>query len=158
MNYESDYIKKLYENLSINKQNEISEYMLEAIKEELIEILEKKDFIGVDASLEISLFEYGIVYRKKDGLSIRYQNDVYDYNFIENEELLEIINDIEQGFFDWLGIEKEEYIQWFNTCNNKSHCIRDIFQYCDRLYDHFNLVDPGNDILRIIYTLNKEKE
>lgn len=46
MNYESDYIKKLYNNLDIYKQIEISKNILEAIKEDLIEMLEKKILSG----------------------------------------------------------------------------------------------------------------
>jgi len=158
MNYESDYIKNLYENLSEKKQIEISDYLRDTVKEELIEILEKKEFIGVDNSLEVSLFEYDIVYREKDGLSIRYQNNIYDYCVIENDDLLEMINDMESGFFDWLGCTKEYYIKWFNEESNKSMFINDIFKYCDKLYERFNLADESNDIVRIISLLESERE
>ena len=158
MNYESDYIKNLYENLSEKKQIEISDYLRDTVKEELIEILEKKEFIGVDNSLEVSLFEYDIVYREKDGLSIRYQNNIYDYCVIENDDLLEMINDMESGFFDWLGCTKEYYIKWFNEESNKSMFINDIFQYCDKLSERFNLTDESNDIVRIISLLESERE
>ena len=158
MNYESNYIKKLYENLSEKKQIEISDYLRDTVKEELIEILEKKEFIGVDNSLEVSLFEYDIVYREKDGLSIRYQNNIYDYCVIENDDLLEMINDMESGFFDWLWCTKEYYIKWFNEESNKSMFINDIFQYCDKLSERFNLTDESNDIVRIISLLESERE
>lgn len=158
MNYESDYIKNLYENLSGENQNELSNTINDLIKEELIELLEKKDFVGTDNSMEESLFEYGLVYREKDGLTIRYQNNIYDYCVIENDDLLEVINDMESGFFDWLGCTKEYYIKWFNEESNKSMFIRDIYQYCDKLYERFDLADEENDIIRIISLLSSGKE
>lgn len=158
MNHESDYIKNLYENLSEKRRIELSSDINDLIKEELIELLEKKDFVGTDNSMEESLFEYGLVYREKDGLTIRYQNNIYDYCVIENDDLLEVINDMESGFFDWLGCTKEYYIKWFNEESNKSMFINDIYQYCDKLYEHFDLADESNDIIRIISLLSSEKE
>ena len=158
MNYESDYIKELYENLNKDKQEELSNTINNLLKEELIELLEKKDFAGTDSSLKESLYEYGLVYREKDGLTIRYQGNIYDYDFIENDELLEIINYMQEGFFKWLGRAREDYIKWFNEESNKSMFISDIFQYCDRLYEYFNLTDDENDITRVISLLSSEKE
>jgi len=158
MNYESDYIKNLYENLSEEKQIELLSIINDLIKEELIELLEKKDFVGTDNSLEESLYEYGLVYREKDGLTIRYQNNIYDYCVIENDDLLEVINNMEQSFFLYLGCTKEYYIKWFNEESNKSMFINDIFKYCDKLYEHFDLADESNDIIRIISLLSSEKE
>ena len=155
---ESDYIKKLYENLSNEKQEELSDTINDLIKEDLVELLEKKNFVGTDDSLNESLFEYGIVYREKDGLTIKYQGNMYNYFIINNDDLLEIINDMKEGFFKWLGCAKEDYIKWFNEENNKSMFICDISQYCDKLYEYFDLTNKENDITRVISLLTSEKE
>jgi hypothetical protein len=118
-------------------------------KDRLIELIEKynqknqdQQFVGLDVSLDTSLFEYGILlhedkkeYSKTSGNEyfIIYcldhsqyedsENIKFDYTRITQNELIDTLKDIEKGFYDFTGQNKRKMIKQIK--NNNVYCIVD---------------------------------
>jgi len=75
---------------------------------------------GVDASIDISLFEYGLLRKPDDGTTIFYGGDIYDadgppdqfaFSTLTFDDVYETVrDDMEIGFFDMIGITKKELL------------------------------------------------
>jgi len=126
-------------------------------EERLIELLEEKNFKGMDASIEESLFCYGIVRREKDGFTILCIGDESaPYKFgvttIEVNDIKEAIKEMKNGFFEWVGSTADEYINQFNN-DVKSNLVRyiyDIRVYEDRLTHDVYLTLTADEIISIL--------
>ncbi len=89
----------------------------------------------VDVDLKISFFEYGIMRNPKTRVVIysRPQNDnydcfYYDYTIVSLEEVKEDLAEIEEGFFNFIGSNREtELKRLVNTY--LSSIIGDIYMY-----------------------------
>lgn len=113
--------------------------------EKLIELLEEKNFIGTDISLEESLLYYGMVVRKIDGFTILCTADndrtyLFGVTTISTNDIKNAIEEMEEGFYNFIGIPKEQYINDLKidikNNNDLAVFIQDIRQYNDRLtYD-----------------------
>ena len=91
------------------------------MRESIFDKLEKKGFEGIDVSLEISLFEYGIIARDKDNeLQVIYVTEWIDYekpkyfdvSYISSDDLNSIINESwfdKKGFLSFLGMTETEH-------------------------------------------------
>ncbi len=65
---------------------------------------EKERYEGVDVSLEISLFEYGILWKLID-------EEQEEYKFIYGVGLKESENGFEYSLFDWATMGKKEWVE-----------------------------------------------
>ena len=83
----------------------------------------KEDYSDrVDVTFEISLYEYGIVRNPKTGYVVYTRpkldntdsdnpKDYYwDYTIVELEDVVEALNEISSGYFDFVGQTKEEIL------------------------------------------------
>ena len=106
------------------------------LKSSQVEFFDKYGFIGVDASLEISLFEYGMLYSEKIGVllipSMTVENrdtDVeyadsekiinskdgalikFDFTFVKKADVIEKLKDLGKGFYSYIDQEKDACIK-----------------------------------------------
>jgi len=112
------------------------------------EAMEKRFDDRTDATLEISLLEYGILRDSKTGYTIfahpkawkedseDYRDYIYDWTEIDIEQVKEILNDISEGFFSFVGIEKAEYLKMLDN-NYLASVIQDIKSYINP-WDYLN--------------------
>lgn len=128
-------------------------------EERLIELLEEKNFKGIDASIEESLFCYGLLWSKEDGFTIICSGNKeppysYGVTTIKPCQILEAIEEQKEGFFKFLEIEKNEYIENLKDDikenRNLSHYIYSVRQYNDLLTDDIYYTMPIDYILKII--------
>lgn len=97
--------------------------------QEFIDILQANNFYGIDASLEISLFEYNLVYNQKteqalflrvdDGVQCYYAMDITD------DDITEAFSNHERGILEYCGMDKETWLS-----QDIVHKINDIEMYC----------------------------
>lgn len=107
----------------------------------LHDILSKRFSDRVDSSFEISFFEYGIVRDPKTGLTLYLDNYsdtgkpnyVLDWSYISVEDVIEALSEMPQGYFDYIGQEKEEVIdnvrRWPRDLANDIHSINSYNSY-----------------------------
>ena len=110
------------------------------------EAMEKRFDDRTDATLEISLLEYGILRDSKTGYTIfvhpkvedseDYNDYMYDWSEIDVAQVIDIINDISEGFFSFVGIEKAEYLKMLDN-NYLASVIQDIKSYINP-WDYLN--------------------
>lgn len=130
------------------------------IAEELV----KKGFTdGVDISPEISLYEYGVLRRPSDGLTIFgfpsnedhiYNFDKFDYMHVSLEEVEEELKEKGKEYFSFIGVEekeKKDYIQ-----NLKNNClsseISSLNAYCDSFTESCYFNKTITDIKNLFLT------
>lgn len=115
----------------------------------LLDRLEKAGYRGIDCSIDISLLEYTMVAKLfKDHYFVVYcynfDGDLrFDYTRVYLDSIKETLKDIDQGFYDFIGITKKEY----KNCDGISK-IYDINGYdgtfsesCDFTYSVDNILD-----------------
>jgi len=109
----------------------------------LIGLLEKLGYCGIDASIEESLYFYGMVI--KYDIDERYLNTIicnqdennflFDFTDISKDDVREAIDDMKDGFFSYVGLSKEEYIKQFNSHDSYIIFAYDIQQYNGYIFD-----------------------
>ena len=91
----------------------------EQLIEKIVSNLEKHNYVGTDASIEISLFEYGLVCSKNPNDEGEYYfiysigEDLFDHNWMSHNQINEIINEEwfkKDEFFSFLGITTQDDI------------------------------------------------
>lgn len=98
--------------------------MDDRIEEKMYEVAEKLaklGFIGTDVNPEISLFEYGLLWHPKSGTAIMTYPDyvwdemeaepLFEVQEIHIEEIIDVVEDMDDGFFSFIGEDKEEYLE-----------------------------------------------
>ena len=128
--------------------------------ETLIDLIDKKNFEDtVDVSIEISLFEYGIIRKKSDGFTLLCTADStrpfsFGVTTIQDDDIRNAIQEMEEGFYSYIDTNKDEYIQLFNEAvkNNKNltSFIQDIRQYDDRLTYDICLHHTADEMINIL--------
>ena len=112
------------------------------LKQDIITLAEKKNFEGVDANLEISLFEYGLIGQKQSDPQEYFciyatsysenSNDFeafkFDKGYITENDLIDILEYGKKGFLSFVGLnlsnwKKQSFISKVN----------DLIQYFGRL-------------------------
>lgn len=116
-------------------------------KHQIAERLVKKGFTdGIDGSPEITLYEYGIIRRPSDGLTIFGfpsdddhidDYDKFDCTNISLEDVKEALEDTSDGFWSSIGNNKDEYINNLNN-NYLSDAIFSLNQYNGYFSDSMN--------------------
>lgn len=88
--------------------------------EKLEQALKDNGFVGIDMSLDISLFEYGMIYSEQRSELIQFTQNPYDVKDekdiwfvyqggIDEDYVLSELESVNQGFYETLGTTKEEY-------------------------------------------------
>ena len=109
---------------------------METNRERLLELLEAKGYTDtVDASLEISLYEYGIARNPKTGDVVYCQNPEnwgddkippsFDWTSARVKEVKEEVKQLRDGFFEFVGTPKKEYLKWIRNAN-LSNVLQDV--------------------------------
>lgn len=93
-------------------------------REQLVELLEEEGFTdGLDASTEISLFDYGEIRRPSDNLVIYCRAWLgtddwdkeefrFDWSEVTEEEVRDYVeHDAREGFFEFVSITRESYLR-----------------------------------------------
>lgn len=117
----------------------MEDYVLENM-EELAEYLDKLGFIGTDISPDVALFEYGILWHPESGTLIQtYPDYVWDemgaeepefsVTTVDTDEIEEEIEGMDDGFFKFIGISKEEYLDDFDSDWSYVNAISDANSY-----------------------------
>jgi len=93
----------------------------------------------VDVTLDISLHEYGIVRNPKTNRTIFCTNPSddpfnkvpYEYliDFIDMDTVIEALQEVEQGCFDFIGSDRQAEIDQLDN-NYLTHHIMSLNQYC----------------------------
>lgn len=101
-----------------------------SLSNEMESILEEKGFEGIDANLETSLFDYGLLYSPKHQVAIYYKYDSDPPKFqiskrYENYVKDELGHYEDDGFFQTLSSNKEEYLENFSMIT----ALSDLRQY-----------------------------
>ena len=97
--------------------------------------------MGIDASIEESLFRYNTLYNPNTNDAILHlSDDVFNMSFIDKDDVVDAINSMEDGFFSFIGTKKANYIQYAVDSSNLATFIQDINQYSglfriDRSFD-----------------------
>lgn len=79
------------------------------MKKVLIKVLEENNYIdGSDIDLNISLFEYGSIRNPKTGDVLYYFNRHFDWTTVTIDDVIEALNELNGGFFDFIGSTKED--------------------------------------------------
>ncbi len=111
----------------------------------------------VDIDFRVSFFEYGIARNPKNNFVIysllgateeTINNYSYDYTIVRIEEIIVAINDIEQGFFDYIGQEKEACLKELSN-NYLSYWILSLNSYNGIFNDSCTWNYSLKDILNI---------
>jgi hypothetical protein len=128
-----DEILSKYSILSSEHKKEVDELILEKLEGIIIDLLEKLNFKGTDESVEESIFEYGVVCREGSDDCILFRGGWFDTIVVSDEDILDYIKEIEEGFFSYVGISREEYTKVYlephNKIHNKATVIRDLITY-----------------------------
>jgi hypothetical protein len=112
--------------------------------DKIIEWLNNNGFTDrVDIDAEISLFEYGIIRNPSTGRTIFALTDGIqvigiDWSDISIEDVREALEEIESGFYDFIGSTKEEVLKNLNNdyLTNEINTIRGYGSHWDYLdYD-----------------------
>ena len=144
-----------------------SEYDSEGEAEEcckvdrLCELLESLGYKGTDASTEESIIEYGLVCNpSKDGSSYHCilsldNGEKFDHTDISLDDIQDAINDMENGFFDFIDTKREDY-----TLDKVSipMIIQDIRQYNGVLTDTLDYDCSIDDIITMLENDIKKQE
>lgn len=128
-------------------QEEIRSLVKEKLEDTLINILDFLGFEGVDISLNLSLFAYGVVYNsdtKKVILSIN--REKFDMGEITDEDIESDIKNMGEGFFSYVDMSRSEYLDFFRNSSNRAKIIKDFIDFGGSLSlegfsYNFNLVD-----------------
>lgn len=98
--------------------------------------LKDNGYEGVDADLDISLFDYGMLYSEKQETLILhgYKDEYYDNDDIsfivmglDRRTIEEALSDMDEGFYHTVGISKDEYFHYLD--GNIVNVVYDINHY-----------------------------
>lgn len=98
----------------------------------------------MDVSLDISLYEYGVIRNPKSnrtilgiGTNIHGEYIEFDFTYIGMEEVKSHLEEIEDSFFSFVGADSKE--QYINELDNEclSHTIHSINMYDGHFIDNF---------------------
>ena len=120
-------------------QVDINMYLTDEQKQLLID----NGFEGTDVDLDVSLFEYGLLYSTKREIAIYCISDdgyeehgdyIFDFFPTTKEEIEDVLESMSDGFYSWLGCTDKE------KCYNKDRyyptIVYDINQYNGDLRPH----------------------
>ena len=110
-------------------------------------LLQRLDFSGTDVNLDTALFEYRLVYSEKKETVIysNYFEDLaedteikfYSYD-LSKKEILDAAEEMPDGFFEFIGQDKPEYLEYFHGASK----ISDMDAYCGK-FNEMNPYYPG---------------
>lgn len=125
----------------------------------LVDLLEKYGYNGIDASIEESLYQYGLVYNPTTNHAIisSVSGDKFDHTYIDCHDIKDALERMEDGFYSFVGDERRQsYFQSLEEADDVSlvHYIQDIIIYSS--YFTWNLV--YNMTIDDIITLLKNEE
>lgn len=104
-------------------------------------ILDKLESLGytdrVDISMDISLFEYGIIRNPETEKVIYYMPCIkeYDHTSVSIEEIRESLNEVGEDFFSFIGSDKETELK--NLDNNHLSIMISHFNGYDGRFNDF---------------------
>ena len=115
----------------------------------LLDQLEEKGYKDrVDVSMDISLFEYGIIRNPKTERVIYYHDSVkrYDWTSISVSDVKEALEEVGEGFYSFIGSNKEDEMKNLDN-DNLTTIIMSLNQYsgyfndtCNYNYKLINLI------------------
>lgn len=123
-----DIVSK-YSILSKEDRKEIDDLIQEKLKAMVVYLLEKLGYIGMDCSMEISIFDYGVVRQDSTGGVVAYSDGYFDLITVSDETILDNINEADNGFFLWLDEDDVAYIDRFHESQSKASFVRDFIVY-----------------------------
>ena len=84
----------------------------------LAELLETAGYVGIDASTETSLFEYGLLYNKQtEELIICIDYNKFYHARVSLTDVIDAVRSKKDGFFAYLGIDKPNYLASLESNN-----------------------------------------
>lgn len=121
------------------------------------DLLLKLGFSGIDKSLSISLFEYGVLYSEELECAIFYDStsnriDGLTHTFISKQEIIKAAEDMPHSFFSWVGIKRKKYLQTLKYVQ----AIRDVNAYTGEFTASYNLNRYMSTITDILLNLSKQ--
>lgn len=121
--------------------------------------LQNSGYYGIDASIDISLFEYGLLVKPENnefhvfyavGSNTGMEYDTFDCGWITYQEINELANDLSDtdsrsNFFTYTGIDKDT---WINDNNwvIKLYDLLSYFGYQNIFGDSYNSFEIVNDL------------
>ena len=130
-------------------------------QEKIIKELEKNGYTdGVDISIEISFFEYGIIRNPKTN-KVLYRSlrpycltdgvDIfgYDWTNVEINDVIEALEEIENGFYDYIGSDKETELKHLDN-EDLSYIISSINNYNGYFNDSLYYDTEETEVLDMI--------
>lgn len=106
----------------------------------ILEQLETEGYTdGLDASMGISLFEYGIIRNPKTDKVIYYVPEIkkYDWSTVAIGEVKEVLETATNGFYSFIGSTKEIELKQLDN-NNLSNIIHSLNSYSGAFNDSCN--------------------
>ena len=158
----NELLIKYYENIENCDKEYISNELYEYFRDAMINLLEKNNFEGIDASLEESLFYYGVICCKNNNTVIMHEDNKFQVLEIEANEINDALEDIEDGFFKWQGIKRIDYTPFItHNTSDKARAIYDLYNYgnneiSDIIGNYFNL--ELHELIDVINNMNKNND